>query len=333
MAVKVGINGFGRIGRFLLRLAAFDPQIEIVGINARADNEKLALLAKYDSSHGKFAGTLDYDDDGLIVEGQKVKVTRDHQGEWKWKELGAEVVVETTGSLKKAGDLKKHIECGARKVVVSSPAPGADFTVVMGVNHEQYDPKQHTIISNSSCTTNCLAPACKIVHETFGIRQGVMTTVHSYTMDQRLLDGSHRDPRRARSAAMSMIPTSTGAAGAVGKVLPELAGRLNGLAIRVPTPNVSIADFVCHLEKDSSVKEVNAALKAASEGALKDILGYSEEPLVSVDYTSREEGGVVDALSTMVTGDRLLKLIIWYDNESGYSAQLLRFIKYMETTL
>ena len=333
MAVRIGINGFGRIGRFLLRLAAYDPEIEVVGINARADNDKLALLAKYDSSHGTFRGSVDYDEDGLIIEGRKVRVTRDHPGEWRWKELGAEVVVGTTGNLKKASDLMKHIECGARKVVVSYPAPGADFTVVMGVNHDQYDPKKHSIISNASCTTNCLAPACKVVHEAFGIKRGVMTTVHSYTMDQRLLDGSHKDPRRARSAALSMIPTSTGAAGAVGKVLPELAGRLDGLAIRVPTPNVSIVDFVCDLEKDTSVKKVNAVLKAASEGPLKGILGYSEEPLVSVDYTSRQEGGVVDALSTMVTGDRLLKLIIWYDNESGYSAQLLRFIKYMETTL
>ncbi len=333
MVVKVGINGFGRIGRFLLRLAAFDPQIEIVGINARADNEKLALLTKYDSSHGKFAGTLDYDDDGLIIEGQKVKITRDHVGEWKWKELGADVVVETTGSFRDAQDLRGHLDSGAKKVVVAAPCSGADLTVVMGVNQHRYDSAIHHVVSNASCTTNCLALACKAVHEAFGLRRGLMTTVHSYTMDQRLLDGSHKDPRRARSAAVSMIPTSTGAANAVAEVLPELAGRLDGMAVRVPVPDVSLADMVCELEQDTTRDEANAALKAAALGPLLGNLGYSEEPLVSVDYLGSTYGGVVDSLSTMVLDHRMLKLLVWYDNESGFSNQLLRLVRHMGAML
>ncbi len=326
MALRIGMNGFGRIGRYLLRLLADNNDLQLAAFNARASNKELAYLFKYDSVHGTFKGTVDYNDNGLVVNGRQVAVTREKTGDWKWKDLGIDVVVETTGTIKDHAGLSGHITCGAKRVIMSAPAKDADVTIVMGVNHNAYDPAKHFVLSNASCTTNCLAPAAKVLNDTFGIKHGLMTTVHSYTMSQRLLDGSHKDLRRGRAAAISMLPTTTGAAKAVGLVIPELNGKLDGMAIRVPTPNVSLVDLTCELGKDASVAEVNAALKAASEGAMKNHLGYTEEPLVSCDFLGSIYGGVVDSACTTVMNKRMLKLIIWYDNESGFSNQLARLL-------
>jgi glyceraldehyde 3-phosphate dehydrogenase len=327
MAVKLGINGFGRIGRYLTRLVADEPDIEVAAVNARADNYSLAHLLKYDSCHGTFPGEVGSNDQGMVVNGKTIAVTRKGFGEWDWKDLGVDIAVETTGKLKDRDGLQQHIDCGAKKSIISAPGKGVDLTVVMGVNHQLYDPAKHHVLSNASCTTNCLAPATKVVNDTFGIEHALMTTVHSYTMSQRILDGSHKDLRRARAAAMSMIPTTTGAAKAVTEVIPELKGKLDGMAIRVPTPNVSLVDLVCELRKETDAAAVNAALKAAAEGPLKGNLGYSDLPLVSVDYMGSSYGGVVDGLTTTVLDKKLLKLIIWYDNEAGFTHQLLRLIK------
>lgn len=326
MAVKIGINGFGRIGRYLVRLLAADENLVIAAINARADNASLAHLFKYDSIHGTFGGTVTHDDNGLIINGRPIAVTRNRIGEWQWKDLGVTLAVETSGAIKDRAGLAQHMSCGARKVVNSAPCKDADLTVVMGVNHDMYEASRHDVLSAASCTTNCLAPVAKVLHDTFGIRHGLMTTVHSYTMSQRILDGSHKDLRRARAACVSMIPTSTGAAKATALVIPALAGKLDGMAVRVPTPNVSLVDLTCSLEKPCDVTTINAAIKAASQGPLKSILGYSDEPLVSVDYQGSIYGGVVDSMSTMVV-DNLAKLIIWYDNESGFTNQLVRLLR------
>lgn len=324
---KIGINGFGRIGRYLIRLLADSQDVELGVINARADNEALAHMLKYDSVHGRFPFPVSATEKGLLLNGREVPVTRYPTGEWQWDKYGADIVVESTGSIKDRAGAARHMECGAKKVVVSAPVGDADAIIVMGVNDKEYDPGKHDVVSAASCTTNCLAPATMVINESFGIRHGMMTTIHSYTMSQRILDGSHKDARRSRSAAVSMIPTSTGAAKAIGLVYPKLKGKLDGMAVRVPTPNVSLVDFTCYLENEASAQDVNAVLKAASEGPLKGNMGYSEEPLVSVDYTGSIYGGVVDSLLTAVMDKRLLKLIIWYDNEAGFTNQLLRLIR------
>jgi glyceraldehyde 3-phosphate dehydrogenase len=323
MAVRIGINGFGRIGRYAARLLADSSEFQLVGVNARADNASLAHLLKYDSVHGTFSGSVEANDNGFLLQGRQVQVTRAAPGEWKWGELGADLVLETTGIFKDKQSCQQHLDCGAKKVLISAPGKGVDATIVPGVNDSDLKP-EHTVISNASCTTNCLAPVVKPLHDRFGIEHGIMTTVHSYTMTQRILDGSHKDLRRARAAAMSMIPTSTGAAKAVTEVIPSLKGKLDGMAIRVPTPNVSLVDLNVRMEKDVGVDQVNAALKEASEKEFKDILGYSEEPLVSVDYNGSRFGGVVDAPLTSLIESRLLKVIAWYDNEAGFTHQLMR---------
>ncbi len=327
MAVKLGVNGFGRIGRYLLRLMADSQDVVITAINARADNAALAHLFKYDSVYGTFAGTVGHDENGIIVNGRHIAVTRCKTGEWQWKELGVDFVVETTGTAKKRDDAALHLACGAKKVVVSAPCKEADATIVMGVNDGVYDAAAHSVISAASCTTNCLAPAAKVINDVFGIKHGLMTTIHSYTMSQRILDGSHKDLRRARAAAVSMIPTSTGAAKATALVIPALKGKLDGMAVRVPTPDISLVDLTCELEKSTTAEEVNAALKAACEGPLKDNLGYCEEPLVSIDFKADTHGGVVDSLTTQVMDGTLLKLIVWYDNEAGFTNQLVRLLR------
>ncbi len=327
MPVRIGINGFGRIGRYLTRLLAKETDVQLAMINARADNATLAHLLKYDSVHGVYPGEIVPTEAGFIIDGLAVTVTRDDVGKWTWGEGGVDVVVETTGRVKTRDGLEWHQKCGAKKVVVGAPAPDVDLTVVMGVNDALYDDAKHNVVSNASCTTNCLAPAAKTINDAFGIRHGQMTTIHSYTMSQRILDGSHKDLRRARAAALSIIPTSTGAAKAIGLVIPELAGKLDGVSMRIPTANVSLVDLTCELEKPATVEEVNAVLRAAAEGPLRDNMAYTEIPLVSVDYTSNPYGGVVDGLLTQVMNGTQLKLVVWYDNESGYSNQLLRFLK------
>ena len=327
MPVKVGMNGFGRIGRYLLRLMADDKEIQIAAINARADNAALAYLFKYDSTYGTFQGTVDHDENGIIVNGRHITVTRCKAGEWEWERLGVTLAVETTGTIKDREGLAQHLACGAKKVVISAPGKDVDAMIVMGVNHDVYDGAKHSVISAASCTTNCLAPAVKVLHETFGFRHGLMTTIHSYTMSQRILDGTHKDWRRGRAAAVSMVPSSTGAAKAVGQVMPELEGKLNGMSVRIPTFDCSLVDLTCEVEKACDAAAVNAALQAASKGALAGNMGYSEEPLVSIDYKGSTFGGVVDALSTQVLDGTMVKLLIWYDNESGFTNQLLRLLR------
>ncbi len=326
MALTVGINGFGRIGRYLLRLLVKDKNIKVGAINARASNESLAYLFKYDSTHGTYEGQVGHDANGLIIDGTLIPVTRHKAGEWEWKKLGVSLVVETSGSLKTREALSQHLTAGAQKVIISAPCNDADITIVYGVNDDTYDSEKHTVISAASCTTNCLAPAAKVLHESFGIKHGLVNTIHSYTMSQRILDGSHKDIRRGRAASMSMIPTSTGAAKALALVLPELTNKLGGMAVRVPTPNVSLVDVTCEVEKACTVQMVNDAFRAASDGVLKHTLGYCEEPLVSVDFSGSTYGGVVDSLCTMVSEENLIKAIVWYDNEAGFTHQLVRLM-------
>ncbi len=333
MSITIGINGFGRIGRYLVRLLADNKDIKIGAINARATNASLAYLFKYDSTQGRFQGTVDHDDDGIIVNGVHIPVTRCAAGAWEWKKYGVDIAVETTGAIKLRAGLAEHLDCGAKKAIISAPSKDADTTIVMGVNEHMYDAAAHDVISAASCTTNCLAPATKVLHESFGIIHGLVNTIHSYTMSQRIVDGTHKDMRRGRAAAVSMLPTSTGAAKALALVLPELTGKLDGMAVRVPTPNVSMVDVTCEVEKACTVEEVNAAFKKASEGALKDHLGYSDEPLVSVDYTGSTYGGVVDSMCTMVSEKHLIKAIVWYDNEAGFTNQLVRLISFVGKSL
>lgn len=327
MSVRLGINGFGRIGRYLVRLLASDDNLQLTAINARADNASLAHLFKYDSSHGTFRGTVDHDENGLIINGRHIIVTRCRVGEWQWKDLNIDIAVETSGTIKDKAGLVQHMDCGATRVVISAPCKDADLTVVMGVNQEMYDSAKHLVVSAASCTTNCLAPVAKTLHDAFGIKHGLMTTIHSYTMSQRILDGSHKDLRRARAACVSMIPTTTGAAKATALVIPSLKGKLDGMAVRVPTPNVSLVDFTCELENPCTVASVNAAIKAAASGPMKDNMGYCDEPLVSVDFEGSTYGGVVDAMSTMVLDNNLTKVIVWYDNEAGFTNQLVRLLR------
>ncbi|HKK32562.1 MAG TPA: type I glyceraldehyde-3-phosphate dehydrogenase [Desulfomicrobiaceae bacterium] len=332
MAVRVGLNGFGRIGRYMARLLAGNQEIELAVVNARADNESLAHLLKYDSVHRTFEGTVEANDEGFLLNGRQVVVTRNAPGEWTWGDFGVDIVIESTGKFRDRESCEKHLACGAKKVIISAPGKDPDATIVMGVNEEVFDP-EFTVFSNASCTTNCLAPAAKVINDVFGIEKGLMTTIHSYTMSQRILDGSHKDLRRARAGALSMLPTTTGAAVAVAEVIPALKGKLDGMAVRVPTPNVSLVDLVVSLNRDVTVEEVNGALKSACEGPLKDILGYTEEPLVSVDFNGSTYGGVVDAACTTVMQGNMVKVIIWYDNEAGFTNQLLRLTKKVAATL
>ncbi|MFX0549918.1 type I glyceraldehyde-3-phosphate dehydrogenase [Hathewaya histolytica] len=330
--MKIGINGFGRIGRSVLRIVSEGnyKDIEIVAINARANSETLCHLFKYDSCFGRFNGTATYSDDELVINDKSVKILRKPSPkEIPWNELGVDIVIDTTGKFKTQEDLMGHIESGAKKVILSAPGKDVDATIVLGVNEDTLDLEKHNVISNASCTTNCLAPVAKVLNDKFGIVKGLMTTVHSYTNDQNTLDKTHKDLRRARAAAESIIPTSTGAAKAVGMVIPELKGKLNGFSLRVPTPTVSITDLVCELSQNVTVEEVNAALKEASEGSMKGILGYSEEPLVSVDYVGDSRSSIVDALSTMVIGENMIKVAAWYDNEWGYSARVVDLVQHI----
>ena len=324
MPVRVAINGFGRIGRCLARLIIDKPELELVAVNSRADTERDVHLLRYDSVHGRFPGTVEAREETLYLNGKEVHITRMLQPQsLPWKEMGVQVVLESTGAFRDRASNEGHLAAGARKVILSAPGKKIDATFVYGVNHLDYDPGKHHIVSNASCTTNCLAPVVKVLHDNFGIQHGLMTTVHSYTMDQRLLDGSHQDLRRARAAAVSMVPTSTGAAKAVTEVIPALKGRLDGLSVRVPTPNVSLIDFVATVEKNTTAEEVNRALVAAQEGALQGVLSVCTEPLVSIDFNGTTFSAVVDAELTNVLGGNLVKVMAWYDNEMGFSQRML----------
>ncbi|TLS35324.1 type I glyceraldehyde-3-phosphate dehydrogenase [Pseudalkalibacillus caeni] len=330
MATKVGINGFGRIGRNVFRAALNNSEVEVVAVNDLTDANMLAHLLKYDSVHGKLDAEVEVNGENIVVNGKEIKVLSERDpAQLGWGDLGVEVVVESTGRFTKREDAAKHLEAGAKKVVISAPAKDEDITIVLGVNEENYDADNHHVISNASCTTNCLAPFAKVINDQFGIRRGLMTTIHSYTNDQQILDLPHKDYRRARAAAENIIPTTTGAAKAVSLVLPELKGKLNGMAMRVPTPNVSIVDLVVELEKDASVEDINAELKKAAEGDLKGILGYSEEPLVSSDYNGNPHSSIVDGLSTMNIEGNLVKVVSWYDNEWGYSNRVVDLVDYI----
>jgi glyceraldehyde 3-phosphate dehydrogenase len=330
MSVKVGINGFGRIGRNVFRAALGNSNVEIVAINDLTDANMLAHLLKYDTVHGTLQENVTVDGEYLVVGGHKVKVLAERDpAQLGWGDLGVDVVVESTGRFTKREDAAKHLEAGAKKVIISAPASNEDITIVMGVNEDKYDANNHHVISNASCTTNCLAPFAKVLNDTFGIKRGMMTTIHSYTNDQQILDLPHKDYRRARAAAENMIPTSTGAAKAVALVLPELKGKLNGMAIRVPTPNVSVVDLVAELDREVTADEVNSALKVAAEGPLKGILAYSELPLVSTDYNGAKVSSTIDALSTMVLEGNMVKVLSWYDNEVGYSNRVVDLVDYL----
>jgi len=324
MAVRVGINGFGRIGRNVLRAAVMAKQtaIEFVAVNDITDTKTLAHLLKYDSVHGRFPGTVEAKGDALVVNGNTIKVSAIKEPEkLPWKDLGVDVVLESTGRFTDRANADKHITAGARKVIISAPAKGEDITIVMGVNDKKYDPAKHHVLSNASCTTNCLVPVVKVVLDNWGFKHGFMTTVHSYTNDQQILDLPHKDLRRARAAALSIIPTTTGAAKATALVLPEVKGKIDGVSLRVPTPDVSIVDLTAEVEKKTTIEEVNAAFKQAAQGALKGILSVSDEPLVSVDYIGSLYSSVVDSMSTNVIDGTLIHVSSWYDNEMGYSAR------------
>ena len=328
MTIQVGINGFGRIGRNLLRAALGDPEINFVAVNDLTDPKTLAHLLKYDSVHGRFEGEVEAGDGEIVVNGKAIKVLSERDpANLPWEELGVEVVIESTGIFTKRPGAEKHLKAGAKKVIISAPATDEDITIVLGVNDDKYDPAMHHIISNASCTTNCLAPVAKVLHEKFKINHGLMTTTHAYTNDQKILDLPHSDLRRARAAAVSMIPTSTGAAKAVSLVLPELKGRLDGMAIRVPTQDVSVVDLVAEVDNEVTAEEVNTALREAAEGPLKGILEYTEEPLVSVDFLGNPASSTVDALSTKVIGTKMVKVLSWYDNEWGFSCRMVDMIK------
>ena len=325
MGVKIGINGFGRIGRIIMRAAQrMDAELDFIAVNDLTDAQTLAHLLKYDSVHGTFPGEVQVKGNAILVNGKEIQVMAvKDPAQLPWKDLGVEVVMECTGLFREKANAAKHLEAGAKKVIISAPAKGPDITIVMGVNHQEYDSNKHHIISNASCTTNCLAPVAKVLLDNFGIQRGLMTTIHAYTNDQMILDFTHKDLRRARAAALSMIPTTNGAAVAVSLVLPQLKGKLDGMAMRVPTPNVSVVDLVAEVEKETSVDAGGAALQKASAGELKGILGYTEEPLVSVDFNGSELSSVVDALSTTVIEGRMVKVLSWYDNEMGYSARMV----------
>ena len=330
MSVRVGINGFGRIGRNIYRASLGDPEVEFVAVNDITDPKTLAHLLKYDSILGNLKNSVGHTKDSLQVDGKNLRVFAERDpAKIDWDSVGAQVVVESTGLFTKAADARKHLRGGVKKVIISAPATDEDVTLVLGVNDGMYDPAKHHVLSNASCTTNCLAPVAKVVNDKFTIRSGTMTTIHSYTNDQKLLDLPHKDLRRARAAALSMIPTSTGAAKAIYLAIPALKGKLDGFAMRVPTPNVSVVDLVVFVEKATSVEEVNGALKAAANGPMKGILGYTEEELVSADFKGDEHSSIVDAPLTRVVAGNCVKVIAWYDNEWGYSCRVRDLIKFL----
>jgi glyceraldehyde 3-phosphate dehydrogenase len=330
MAIKVGINGFGRIGRNIVRTALNDKDIQFVAVNDITDPATLAHLLKYDSVLGNLTNDITHTDDSISVDGRAIKVFKvKDPAQIDWNSVGADIVIESTGLFTKGPEAAKHLRGSVKKVIISAPAEDPDATFVLGVNDKTYDPAKHNVISNASCTTNCLAPVAKVLHDTFGIQSGTMTTIHSYTNDQKLLDLPHKDLRRARAAALSMIPSSTGAAKALHLVIPELKGKLDGYAMRVPTPNVSVVDLTVFVEKPTSRDAVNAALKAAANGALKNILAYTEEQLVSVDFRGNPNSSIVDSEYTKVVGDRCVKVLAWYDNEWGYSCRVRDLVKFV----
>ena len=328
--VKIAINGFGRIGRCVFRQAFGTKNMEFVAINDLTDAKTLAYLLKYDSVHGIYDKDVKAKANSIVVDGKEIQIVAEKEPEkLPWGKMGVDVVIESTGRFTDKAGAGKHLTAGAKKVLISAPAKDPDVTIVMGVNEKTYDAKKHNIISNASCTTNCLAPMAKVLNDKFGIQKGLMTTIHSYTNDQMLLDLPHKDLRRARAAALSMIPTTTGAAAAVSLVLPELKGKLDGMSIRVPTPNVSVVDLVATLNKDVTAEDVNAALKKAAEGELKGILQYTDEPLVSIDFNNNKSSSIIDALSTKVIEKNMVKVLSWYDNETGYSQRLIDLAAYI----
>ncbi len=333
MTTKVGINGFGRIGRAVLKCILDDPEcssFEIVCINDLTDSATLAHLFKYDSVQGVNNHDIQFDSEGLIIDGKHIRITAERDpGNLPWSQLGVDIVIESTGIFTKRDAARKHIEAGAKKVIISAPATDPDVTIVLGVNEGSYNSSEHQIISNASCTTNCLAPIAKVIHEEFGIKKGLMTTIHSYTNDQKILDLPHKDLRRARAANLSMIPTTTGAARAVALVLPEIKGKLDGMAIRVPTPNVSLIDLVVEVEQNTNVDEVNQTLKAASKGSLNNIVRFEEKPLVSIDFNGDSCSSIVDGISTKVIEGNMIKVLSWYDNEWGYSNRVKDLLKFI----
>ncbi len=324
MAVRVGINGFGRIGRQTLKaLLERAPDVEVVAVNDLVETSLNALLFKHDSTYGAYPGTVEHTEDSLIIDGRQIKVLKEADpANLPWADLGVDIVVESTGRFTDAAKARAHLDAGARKVIISAPAKGEDVTIVLGVNDGVYDPERHHIISNASCTTNCLAPAAKVVHDLCTIERGLMNTIHSYTNDQRILDVAHKDPRRARSAGQNIIPTTTGAAKALALVIPDLKGKFDGFSLRVPTPTVSVVDFTADVARPTSVEELNEAFRAAAAGPMKGILGVSEEPLVSSDFRGDSRSSIIDAQSTMVMGGTMVKVIAWYDNEWGYSCRV-----------
>jgi glyceraldehyde 3-phosphate dehydrogenase len=331
MAVRVGINGFGRIGRQSLKaMIERVPDVEVVAVNDLVDTQMNALLFRYDSTYGHYHGTVDHTDDSLIIDGREIKVLKEKDpAALPWTDLGVDLVVESTGLFTDAEKARAHLNAGAKKVIISAPAKGEDVTIVLGVNQEMYDPEAHNIISNASCTTNCLAPVAKVVQDEFGIVRGLMNTIHSYTNDQRILDVAHKDPRRARSAGQNIIPTTTGAARALALVIPELKGKFDGFSLRVPTPTVSVVDFTAELEKPTTAEGLNDAFRSAESGRMDGILGVSDEPLVSTDYKGDSRSSIVDALSTMVIGEKLVKVVAWYDNEWGYSCRVADLVAFV----
>jgi glyceraldehyde 3-phosphate dehydrogenase len=335
MAIRVGINGFGRIGRQSLKaLIERTPDVEVVAVNDLVETEMNALLFKHDSTYGAYPGTVDHTNDALIIDGREIKVLQERDpAALPWGKLGVDVVLESTGLFTDAEKARAHLDAGARKVVISAPAKGEDITIVLGVNEARYDPANHHIISNASCTTNCLAPAAKVVHDLLGIERGLMNTIHSYTNDQRILDVAHKDPRRARAAGQNIIPTTTGAARALALVIPDLKGKFDGFSLRVPTPTVSVVDFTADVSRETSVAELNDAFREAAAGPLQGILGVSDEPLVSTDFRGDSRSSIIDADSTMVLGGTMVKVISWYDNEWGYSCRVADLIGYVAARL
>jgi glyceraldehyde 3-phosphate dehydrogenase (phosphorylating) len=331
----VGINGFGRIGRQSLKaLIERAPDIEVVAVNDLVETSLNALLFKHDSTYGAYPGDVGHTDDSLVIDGREIKVLKEKDpAALPWGDLGVDIVVESTGIFTSAEKARAHIDAGAKKVIISAPAKGEDITIVLGVNEDKYDPATHHIISNASCTTNCLAPAAKVVHDLLGIERGLMNTIHSYTNDQRILDVAHKDPRRARSAGQNIIPTTTGAAKALALVIPDLKGRFDGFSLRVPTPTVSVVDFTAEVGRETTVEELNGAFRAAEAGPMKGILGVSDEPLVSMDFKGDERSSIVDSESTMVIGGTMVKVIAWYDNEWGYSCRVADLVAHVAARL
>jgi glyceraldehyde 3-phosphate dehydrogenase len=335
MAIRVGINGFGRIGRQSLKaLIERTPDVEVVAVNDLVETEINALLFKHDSTYGAYPGEVDHTADALIIDGREIKVLKEKDpAALPWGKLGVDIVLESTGLFTDAEKAKAHLDAGAHKVVISAPAKNEDITIVLGVNEARYDPSSHHIISNASCTTNCLAPAAKVVHDLLGIERGLMNTIHSYTNDQRILDVAHKDPRRARAAGLNIIPTTTGAAKALALVIPDLKGKFDGFSLRVPTPTVSVVDFTADVSRETSVTELNDAFREAAAGPMQGILGVSDEPLVSTDFRGDSRSSIIDADSTMVLGGRMVKVISWYDNEWGYSCRVADLIGYVAARL